>query len=399
MSVPFQSKFTPDRGPSPYFHGRTKILENFQELLGYSSQNTWGTTFLIQGAPGAGKTALLYECQKYALEAGWNVVLIPPTALWDTNELLNALGKGRKMQLTQGSGKFGVNALIKIEAGVDFTLLEKDRTPLEILSGTKKPLLLILDEAQVLSTEGIPPTNHRSTATSLLTFIHNGNLGKPAILLVAGLGTTIASFGKLGISRFSEDCVAELGALSKESERLVIEDWIKKEGSGQGDSSAWLDAIAKETHGWPRHVHSYAKHASEYLKANGGAMTPDGLNSVLEAGHKARKVYYKQRVNDFKPSEIQCLAKAITDVQPGIPMDDEDIVSLMAQKFGDDRAEELFKRFEEKGILEKITMGYIVPIPSMHAWLKETYTRENIEIPPEPQKSRVDRDRDAGLGR
>ncbi len=399
MSVPFQSKFTPDRGPSPYFHGRTKILENFQELLGYSSQNTWGTTFLIQGAPGAGKTALLYECQKYALEAGWNVVLIPPTALWDTNELLNALGKGRKMQLTRGSGKFGVNALIKIEAGVDFTLLEKDRTPLEILSGTKKPLLLILDEAQVLSTEGIPPTNHRSTATSLLTFIHNGNLGKPAILLVAGLGTTIASFGKLGISRFSEDCVAELGALSKESERLVIEDWIKKEGSGQGDSSAWLDAIAKETHGWPRHIHSYAKHASEYLKANGGAMTPDGLNSVLEAGHKARKVYYKQRVSEFRVDQIRCLAKTIMDVAQGKPVEYKVMMSSLIQEYGQSGAEDLFKKFEQKGILGQNDMGYVVPIPSMHAWLKDTYARSTIEMPREPQKIRLEGGSGSGFER
>ncbi len=388
-----------DRGPSPYFHGRKAIRRDFAELLKRSKDTNTGTTFLIQGASGAGKTALLYECQKYALEAGWNVALISPTALWDTNELLNALGKGRKMQLTRGSGKFGVNALIKIKAGVDFTLLEKDRTPLEILSGTKKPLLLILDEAQVLSTEGIPPTNHRSTATSLLTFIHNGNLGKPAILLVAGLGTTIASFGKLGISRFGRNCVVELGALSKESERLVIEDWIKKEGSGQGDSSAWLDAIAKETHGWPQHIQCYADLASKYLKANGGAMTPDGLNSVLETGHKARKVYYKQRVVDLFADQIQCLANSIPDQQSEQPAPRIEIMSALANKYGDSEAKDLFRRFVEKGILEERGMGFVVPIPSMHAWLKETYTRENIEIPPEPQKSRVDRDRDAGLGR
>ncbi len=288
-----------DRGPSPYFHGRESIRNNFKNLLDRSHASNTGTIFLVHGPLGAGKTALLYECQKYALEAGWNVVLIPPTALWDTNELLNALGKGRKMQLTRGSGKFGVNALIKLEAGVDFTLPEKDRTPLEVLGGTKKPLLMVLDEAQVLSTEDISPTNHRSTATSLLTFIHNGNIGKPAILLAAGLGTTKASFGKLGISRFGRDCVVELGALSKKSERLVIEDWIKKDGEGQGDPSAWVDAIVQETHGWPQHIQCYADLASVYLQANGGIMTQDGLTSVLEAGHEARKAYYQGRLVDF----------------------------------------------------------------------------------------------------
>ncbi len=93
-------------------------------------------------------------------------------------------------------------------------------------------VVLILDEAQRIATFAGKP--YEIEVIGPLDVIHNGNLGKPAILLAAGLGTTEASFGKLGISRFSEGCVVELGALSKESERLVIEDWIKKDGKGQG---------------------------------------------------------------------------------------------------------------------------------------------------------------------
>ncbi len=44
-------------------------------------------------------------------------------------------------------------------------------------------------------------------------------------------------------------------------------------------------------------------------------------------------------------------------------------------------------------------MGYSVPIPSMHTWLKETYTRERTEIPRETQNVRVERDRGSGLER
>ena len=50
-----------DRGPAKYFHGRREILSSFHELLLHANQNRGGTTFLIQGAPGAGKTALLAE--------------------------------------------------------------------------------------------------------------------------------------------------------------------------------------------------------------------------------------------------------------------------------------------------------------------------------------------------
>ena len=68
------SGFIPDRGPARYFHGRKKIRRDFRELLRYASQKTWGTTFLIQGAPGVGKTALLEEIASDALEDQWDVV-------------------------------------------------------------------------------------------------------------------------------------------------------------------------------------------------------------------------------------------------------------------------------------------------------------------------------------
>ncbi len=386
MSVPLTA--ASDRGPSPYFHGRESIQRDFKKILERAHASKTGTTFLIQGAPGAGKTALLYQMEKEALDRQWEVVYINVQDLYNPAHLAQTFGESyvtRKQTATNLDAKVLSREYIKEVAG--------DSSVIQVLKSliSDSGVVLILDEAQRIAAFAGKPEELK--VMELLDVIHNGKLGQPAILLAAGLGQTKASFGKLGISRFGRNCVVELGTLSKESERLVIEDWIQKEGRGQGDPSAWVDAIARETHGWPQHIQCYADLASEYLKANDGAMTLDGLTSVLEAGHEDRKVYYKQRVDDFKPSEIQCLAKAIADVQPGIPMDDVDIVSSMAQKFGDDRAEELFKRLEEKGILEKTTLGYIVPIPSMHIWLKETYTRETIEFPRETQKSRVERDR------
>lgn len=95
----------------------------------------------------------------------------------------------------------GFDAVVKVEAELDFEVNQQNRTVLEILEGGKKPLLLMLDEAQVLGMIDIPPSD-RWVATSVLNSIHNGKLGKPVILLAAGLGMTLNSFGSLGISRF-----------------------------------------------------------------------------------------------------------------------------------------------------------------------------------------------------
>jgi len=75
-----------DRGRARHFHGRKSILSNFSRVLQYAvSKNleSNGTIFLIQGAPGAGKTALLYKCRELAKAGGaevggqkWNVISI-----------------------------------------------------------------------------------------------------------------------------------------------------------------------------------------------------------------------------------------------------------------------------------------------------------------------------------
>ncbi len=357
-----------DRGHSPYFHGRRVIRSDFANLLERSIATNTGTTFLIQGALGVGKTALLYELDKVASKSLWDVVYINLEDLYNPAHMAQTFGEyyvARKQTATALDTKLLSSEYIK-EVGrtSSVTWVVKRINP-------DQGVVLILDEAQRIAAFAGKPEEVR--VMDLLDVFHNGNLGKPAVLLAAGLSTSMTSFGKLGISRFSEGCVVELGALSKASERLVIEDWIKEDGRGQGDPSVWIDAIAQETHGWPRHVHSYAKHASDYLKANGGVMTPDGLSSVLEAGHEARKVYFKQRVEDFEPDQVQCLADSIIDSPVGHPTPRLSIRSSLINTYGESQAEKLFQHFINKGIIEKGGMGYIVPIPSMHAWLKETY--------------------------
>ncbi|MCY3613898.1 MAG: ATP-binding protein [Bacteroidetes bacterium] len=388
-----------DRGPTRYFHGRKRSQRNFKELLQRATQAGNGTTFLIQGAPGVGKTALVHECKKHALEGGWDVASITPPALWDSDELRYALGRGSRLSVTGGSGKVGVDAVVKIEASLDFSVNPEARTVMQVLRDGKKPLVLALDEAQALGKPNIPPSDQVGIVSSVLNSIHNGDLDRPVILLAAGLGMTLTTFGELGISRFAARCVVELGPLSKEEERAVIRDWIKKEGGAKGDPTTWIDAIALETHGWAQHIQSYADCAADQLTANDGIMTPGGLSAALEAGREGRKVYYKQRVEGFRADQLRCLARAIAAVPQGAPAEYRDIVSSLAQEYGEDGAQDLFRKLEAEGLLTASGMGYAVPIPSMHAWLKDVYVRESIEIPPAPTMGHSFHERKSGRER
>ena len=361
--------YVADRGPTKYFHGRVRILANFDKLVKDSMEPGGGSTFLIQGAPGVGKTALLYECEKLAKESDWRIAKIKPTALWTPNELRRSLRQKVRSKLPK-------KVQIGLQLGQAGVVAEWARaTTLSILGAGKKPLLLILDEAQTLGTTNKPPSQELAgVATNVLDSIHNGGLERPVILLAAGLGTTIEAFGALGISRFAEGCVVELGALSKESERAVIQDWLVKEGGAKGDPAPWIHAIAQKTHGWPQHVHSYARHAAGHLKEKGGLMTPQGLKIVMELGEEGRKQYYKQRVSGFDGNELVCLYEAVAGINSRTPFNKDLVLSPLNRKYGDARADKIFKKFIDKGVISVVgTAMYSVPIPSMHDWMRSEF--------------------------
>ena len=84
-----------DRRKAKYFHGRKGIPGRFHRRLKWAEKDpSEGTTFLIQAAPGAGKTALLHECTKLAENTGWGAVLLNTQALWDTDTMCQRLGDG-----------------------------------------------------------------------------------------------------------------------------------------------------------------------------------------------------------------------------------------------------------------------------------------------------------------
>ncbi len=158
----------------------------------------------------------------------------------------------------------------------------------------------------------------------------------------------------------------------------MILDWLTKEGGTKEDPTDWINAIALETHGWPQHILSYTYPAAKHLKANGGIMTHDGLLALMEAGRKSRNVYYKQRVSDFRVDQIRCLAGSIVEVPHGEPAEYKHIMSSLIQEYGQSEAEDLFQKFEQKGLLIESGMGYAVPIPSMLTWLALNYTHQQI---------------------
>lgn len=345
---------------------------------------------MIQGAPGAGKTALLAECEKRALEKEWKVVDLPVRAIWSVDELRRSLGLGKIPVVKQGSVQVGGGPIGKLEVSAELA----SETMLNILRSRNDPLLLMLDEAQRIGTT-IARINadQFAIATDMLNAIHNGTLNRPVILMAAGLGTTAEAFESLGISRFNKKCLVELGALDKEAERMVIKDWLKKEGRAKGDPTAWIDAIARDTHGWPHHILSYVEPAVDQLDADNGVMTAEGLNTVLDAGRELRSEYYEGRAHKFDEEQRHCFGISLADIPPGESTTRSVIMDSLMQDFNPDEAEKLFRRALHRGILHKRKGRYAVPIPSMHDWLVSKYAKieflHGVEENPDGTSKRI----------
>ena len=281
-----------DRGRAKYFHGREGILKMFWEILTEAREANGGTVFLVQAAPGAGKTALLHECKKIAKK--WDVAQLRKKSFWDPNILRKNIGLEPEKRQVAGKMEGGVDKGLKIVGTRETVTDSSPMTTLDMLQAKDNPLLLVLDEAQELEIVQKLPAEKQVDVKDMLEYIHNGMLGRPVVLLAAGLGMTTRVFAELGLSRIEGESLFDLGRLDKESELAVIRDWLKKDGGARKNLDTWTDAIVKETYGWPQHIMAYMKPAVRQLKQDGGNLTPEGLVSVLGNREKTSQKVLRQ---------------------------------------------------------------------------------------------------------
>ncbi len=388
-----------DRGEAKYFHGRKGILADFKERLEFAEQDPKkGTTFLIQAAPGAGKSALLHECARLAAIEGFAVAEVDPHKLLDPEVLHESIDTSWmrwRRWLTQGSASIDVGVF---KAGV--VVGGAAKTPLGVIEEGKGGLVLLLDEAQLMNDLAVGTGIPFIGAKALLTAIHNGRTGRPVMLVAAGLSATKRAFKDLGVSRFKANCYVELGPLKPEAERDVIKDWLLKEGRAKGDPAPWIDAIMQKTHGWPQHLAAYAESAAIHLRATGREMTPAKLKTALELGEIQRTKFYESRADGIVKKERQCLARAMANVEADGTIDKDMVITTLREVCSAEKAEEVFALALSNGVFDLQRDSYVVPIPSMRRWFIANYyiERDPPNLPPPKLSPPPDRPLDTTPG-
>ncbi len=413
---------TRDRGPATFFHGREREIQAFQKAQTDARASSGGTIFLIQDAPGAGKSALLHECAQRAAEDGWRVAEITNDALYDPAALADAVDVPYATKSTvhrETRWRAGLSSSVALfRRGAEGMSSEyAGRALRRVLEAAATPngLVLVLDEAQTLRT--LHGRQCQPALETTLALIHNGKIGAPVILLAGGLGMSRSVLGQFSISRFERGRVMGLGRLSVMAERAVIRDWLVRAGGARGESeylARWIDTIAAECYGWPQHIQNYAVAAAQRLLDTGGVLTAQVSTEALAEGRDARVEYYDARVEDLDRADRVALARLLRQAGDGCALDTSELIAAFSSSGTPGGGLDVLRSALHKGVVVKRRDGrFEIPIPSMHTWLVQEYADSARTLPPMPRAAegpaparqrttprRSDnRDRDPGLGR
>ena len=243
-----------NRGGAAVFRGREDVLER---LLGMARQDpadpASDRVALIEGGPGAGKTALLREVARRLRAAG-----VP--ALF-----LKHVPRGR--QVARIRARLAASGDARAATGAP------DEVPRAV------PLAVLIDEIQRLAPRG--------AACGLVRELgHDRSI--PALLVCAGAPRSRRTLARAGIARI--DHVAVLGplppAVTLDLARRAFDAARARGLAGSAaDAARWARAVAAASAGWPRHLECYLAASWEsLLEQDPPSLATGGLETALRLG-------------------------------------------------------------------------------------------------------------------
>ena len=310
------------------FVGRAREIDlAIRQLTTWRPGASAGRTIVAQGAPGAGKTALLREIGRRlpaALPGATSIYRPTPWNGRDVGNVLSALADrmmgvpADAFRTTTGSDKsVGAKAVATVRLGQsrstappalsswdDFETLFAPRAQ------DAKPTLLLVDEIQRM------PDDEESS--NLLYHLHDQSTF-PVVLVCGGLSTSATRLGEVGLSRLAESHVLRIDALTSDEARQSLDAALRilaDDVGVAGHPGQWARRLAPTTQGWPRHVTCHFLAAAEALRESGRPAFDDGnLSDALARAEADTRSYYDRRLEAGRtnPMIVFAVHEAIND--------------------------------------------------------------------------------------
>lgn len=326
-----------ERQPALVFKGRESIRKNLRDSVSdlRDAGSSEGFLRVIQGAPGAGKTSLLYRLEQDL--SGDDVTCIRvqsntlnyPKALF--NELFSRLGgsvenamESLNTRISERVGSSGarITGEKEIKKPAVSELIGEEEPIWSILKRTisiapNHVVVLLVDETQQQK------ENMTDSFRRFAQQLGSGDTSGIKILPVfAGLRDSVDTLAICGLSRLPGRPI-QLSALSRLEAAEVVHDTLNLAETGLAGmfTTNGVQRISTELaiacEGWPRHLHAYlTAFAAECV----ACITEDpsrsiNLDSVLDRGHVARLVYYDDRLARIETNLIQALIEWVAQNQ------------------------------------------------------------------------------------
>ena len=369
-----------------------------------SSQETW----LIQGAPGAGKSALLSHLQDIwnARANGPVTVRIAPNTLRSENNVTRIIAdciiphQGARILNSVRSIEASAGLNLYIQAGGKVTdseqlssgLMLEDLAQLystDIAAVSKRlfegsspkspelrPIVVMIDEVQFFESEDVP----------VLRKLHSGEHGLPILALLCGLAYSESMLAKARISRFAKtkqlSHVQTIAPLepgeAAESVRAMLDGYQIK-GRHNTDLPERIDAWCN---GWPQFLEHYMLSLTEQLSANGLELAGIDESAVRSDGDANRAEYYSKRLGN---SPISKCTELLAEVAQAIGPNGSDLTEL--EEMLEDRywlkgsirftmpknmePMEFIEAMMVAGVVHRLDTTLTIPIPSFRQYLIE----------------------------
>ncbi len=379
-------------GREPFFRGRDAEYEIFRKAVkSLNNGHVGGGTMIFQGAPGAGKTALMGECmeavrQHSALDKPWVAVSIPPGSLRypesvvaamieATNEenerLLGNVADTHSRWLKKALNQ-GLQLLREIQnrdvsiQGVSVSVDGLFRHASSLLKNYH--FVIFVDEAQNLK------QNDRTE--DVLDCLHRQTQGIPMVTAFLGLSDAETVLSKCGLSRLPRGRVKTLGVLSHEETVSAIKSVFATydfKGSS-GSREEWVNALSRLSQGWPQHINSVSVAACQVIRDHRGRLDEDLLPQALDFGRKLKNEYYVSRLRRCSEDPVVYQNLALeADRRPDGVLSRSRLRNLIVplleppQNFDDFLSNAL-----HAGVLmeaEELPKHYRIPIPSLGDYL------------------------------
>ena len=357
---------------------------------------------IFQGAPGAGKSALMGECMEAVRrhstpEAPWVAVSIYPDSLQSPVDVIEAmvdatnaeserlreitagsvgakaldefldLGRSLYRELSQrGGGAFGLSVGSRREEGVTAGRVFRNAAPLL----KNFHIVVLVDEAQNTPAEG--------SARGVLDCLHRTSHGIPLVAAFFGLSDTQDVLRQCGLSRFADGRIVTLEPLAYEDAACAIRDaFVAYDFAGTPeDRAVWVERLAELSQGWPQHINSVSVAASSIIRDNDYRIDAGHLDAAITAAEEYKREYYTGRLaaGSQDPAFYQRLALA-AEGKPNGSLPRSELQRLAAPVLENSALDfdDLLTDALHAGLLspiQELPYHYRIPIPSFADYLR-----------------------------